>query len=220
MYAYAANNPVKYTDPDGREVWDETYTTCTITSNDKLWKITEKFNIEHKTNITYYDVAKANGISDPNIIFEGDKLDFSSFLSNADITPSIQSINISSSKDNLSLFESVVNTVGTIAFFAGGFASTVSDFSKFSKNLYALSDKLGYLSLGINIYQFVNNPNLQNSRDMAVTSIGLKEPILGIFLSSYFSYQDAVNKMIDTSSMVILDSDFIYSSNKRLGGSW
>ena len=80
MYHYAANSPVKYTDPDGREIWDESGTSCSISANDKLWKITENFNKEHGTNISYDDVAKANGIDDPNKIFEGNSLDFSLFI--------------------------------------------------------------------------------------------------------------------------------------------
>ncbi len=64
------------------EEWDESKTSCTITPNDKLWKITEKFNSEHGTNISYDDVAQANGIEDPNKIYAGDKLDFNGFINN------------------------------------------------------------------------------------------------------------------------------------------
>ena len=81
MYHYAGNNPIKYTDPDGREDWDESGSSCTITADDKLWKISENFNNKHGTNISYDDVAKANGIENPNLIIAGNKLDFSSFIS-------------------------------------------------------------------------------------------------------------------------------------------
>ena len=71
---------MKYTDPDGREVWDENGSSCTITQNDTLWKITDNFNNEHGTNISCNDAARANGIENPDLIFTGDNLDFSSFV--------------------------------------------------------------------------------------------------------------------------------------------
>ena len=82
LYHYAGNNPIKYSDPTGMEEWDENKTSCTIAPDDKLWKITEKFNNEHGTNISYDDVAQVNGIGDPNKIYAGDKLDFSGFVDN------------------------------------------------------------------------------------------------------------------------------------------
>ena len=71
---------MKYTDPTGCEDWDENGSSCTITQNDTLWKITDNFNKDHGTNITSRDVAKANGIENPDMIYAGDTLDFSSFV--------------------------------------------------------------------------------------------------------------------------------------------
>ena len=71
---------MKYVDPDGREDWDSSGTSCTITPKDTLWKITDNFNNEHGTNISCVDAAKANGIENPDLIFAGNSLDFSSFV--------------------------------------------------------------------------------------------------------------------------------------------
>ena len=79
---------MKYVDPDGREVWDETGKSCEITQNDSLSKITQNFNQNHDMDISYEEVAKANNISDPDKIYTGNKLDFSSFLKTSEINSS------------------------------------------------------------------------------------------------------------------------------------
>ena len=76
LYHYAGNNPIKYTDPTGKFDWD----TNTIESGDTLSKITDEYNTRNGTNYTYDDMAKANGIEDPNKIYAGDKLDFDGLI--------------------------------------------------------------------------------------------------------------------------------------------
>ncbi len=88
LYHYAGNNPMRYTDPDGREIWDETGKSCEISQNDTLSKITQNFNQSNGTDISYEDVAKANNIADPDKIYSGNTLDFSSFLNNSEMTSS------------------------------------------------------------------------------------------------------------------------------------
>ena len=88
LYHYAGNNPIKYTDPTGAFDWD----TNTIESGDTLAKITNEYNEKNGTNYSYDDVAKVNGIDDPNKIYAGDKLDFSSFDGTQQSSNSLQTI--------------------------------------------------------------------------------------------------------------------------------
>ena len=74
LYAYGANNPVHYIDPTGMFNFE----TNTIEEGDTLSKIADEYNSKNGTNVTAEDIAKANNISDPNKIYSGNSLDFSS----------------------------------------------------------------------------------------------------------------------------------------------
>ena len=87
LYHYAGNNPIKYTDPTGAFDWD----TNTIESGDTLSKITNEYNEKNGTNYSYDDIAKSNGMHDPNKIYAGDKLDFSGFSNNIQTSNDIMS---------------------------------------------------------------------------------------------------------------------------------
>src|SRR5574344_514088 len=80
LYHYAGNNPVKYNDPDGAFDWDEGKTSGSVQRNDTLSEATKEFNDKNGTNVDYHDVAAANGIKDPDKIKPGQKIDFSSFI--------------------------------------------------------------------------------------------------------------------------------------------
>ena len=128
LYHYAGNNPLKYVDPDGREDWDANGTSCTITPKDTLWKITDNFNNEHGTNISCVDAAKANGIENPDLIFAGNSLDFSSFLNinssnnvNSNVTDNSDGGYYSKAGNFFLGFGELISGVGIIV--GGGFAA-------------------------------------------------------------------------------------------------
>ncbi|MDD7417435.1 MAG: LysM peptidoglycan-binding domain-containing protein [Spirochaetales bacterium] len=79
LYAYGANNPVHYIDPTGMFNFE----TNTIEEGDTLSKIADDYNSKNGTNVTAEDIAKANNINDPNKIYSGNSLDFSSFDSSS-----------------------------------------------------------------------------------------------------------------------------------------
>ena len=76
LYHYAGNNPVHYIDPTGMFNFE----TNTIEEGDTLSKIADDYNSKNGTNVTADDLAKANNIDNPNKIYSGDSLDFSSFM--------------------------------------------------------------------------------------------------------------------------------------------
>lgn len=128
LYHYAGNNPLRMTDPTGCEDWNENGTTCTITKDDTLWKITNNFNNEHGTNISCSDAAKANGIENPDMIFAGDNLDFSSFLCinisnniNSNVTDNSDGGYYSKAGNFFLGFGELISGVGIIV--GGGFAA-------------------------------------------------------------------------------------------------
>lgn len=71
LYHYAGNNPVKYTDPTGMFAADEDGQGGTVTSGDTLSQIVKDYNTKNGTNLDYNDVAKANGIENPDKIGVG-----------------------------------------------------------------------------------------------------------------------------------------------------
>ena len=72
LYAYAANTPVRYTDPTGLFDWD----TNTIQEGDTLSQIAEDCNIRYGTNYTADDLQGLNSdtISDKDKIYAGNHL--------------------------------------------------------------------------------------------------------------------------------------------------
>ncbi|MEJ2306883.1 MAG: RHS repeat-associated core domain-containing protein, partial [candidate division WOR-3 bacterium] len=74
-YGYANNNPIKYIDPNGLFT-ERNETSGTVTKDDTLSEITANHNKKYKTNFDYNDIAKLNGINDPDIIKPGQKIKF------------------------------------------------------------------------------------------------------------------------------------------------
>lgn len=63
--------PIKYTDPTGMFAADEDGQGGTVTSGDTLSQIVKDYNTKNGTNLDYNDVAKANGIENPDKIGVG-----------------------------------------------------------------------------------------------------------------------------------------------------
>lgn len=154
VYHYANNNPIKYTDPTGAFDWD----TNTIESGDTLSKITDEYNTRNGTNYTYDEIAKANGIEDPNKIYAGNTLDFSSLLQS---TPTLALSKIDNAVESISL-QDQINTTETIG------------------------DILSYISIGLNIASSISilTGNVAIAGGLDMIAAGCDLAATGLYLAA------------------------------------
>ncbi|MFB5652902.1 RHS repeat-associated core domain-containing protein, partial [Leptospira wolffii] len=73
-FSYVAGNPIRYKDPTGHEAEIKNAFSHVVSSGDQLRNITNKLNTSLKTNFNVYQVARANGIKNPNLIKVGQKI--------------------------------------------------------------------------------------------------------------------------------------------------
>ena len=164
LYHYAGNNPIKYTDPTGAFDWD----TNTIESGDTLSKITDEYNTRNGTNYTYDEIAKANGIEDPNKIYVGNTLDFSSLLSEKTGETTLSEKSNNTLGDMLNSFERPIDDIGNLSTYA---YEGLKLFGKEFKSLNRISNIFGNISLGYDLKNFFQNPALSENQQNLMTDI-------------------------------------------------
>ena len=110
LYHYAGNNPVKYTDPTGAFDYDEKTGIGVIEKGDTLSQIVKKYAHD---GVSIEDVARANGISNPDKIYEGNtlKLGFNSPASDSEMLKN-NAADMKSHTGNIVYFGNSVKTGG------------------------------------------------------------------------------------------------------------
>lgn len=106
-------------------------------------------------------------------------------------------------------YEQSISNIGNFSFFVGEFTSNYEYLNKVSDLSKNTSNTFGYISFGIDFFQFIKSPNYTNSRDMFVSGISIADPYLGLFLQSYYSYQDFAQSITAPKKIKTFGNGFI-----------
>jgi hypothetical protein len=170
VYHYAGNNPVKYTDPDGRFSFDEetgVFTAEYMDNADLVAALVSKVQYDSQ-----YGTSTTMKIYDGNmpVASSNNNEDLSAYISNN--VNSTGGVSVEGVLGNLGLSASAIDSICNLAGIEGKTVSKIA----------TASNLLGGISTVIDIVQAFKDPSFENKLDIAIDFVGFAGPT-GLFLS-------------------------------------
>ena len=185
-------------DPDGRENF-------IIQPGDTLSELVLFHNKTYGTNLSVSEVAKYNNITDVNKIYAGNYINMpipmekpyedikyvdECYTLNSEEIQTTSTINFN---NVLKTSSDLINNFGTIATLIGSLPR-MEDLSWLVDTANDISNKAGYLGLGLNVLCFLNEPSNENRDNIILSGISIAYPTVGIILTVGYEYNKFMNE--------------------------
>ena len=189
---------MRYVDPDGRENF-------IIQPGDTLSELVLFHNKTYGTNLTVSEVAKYNNITDPNMIYAGEYINMPIPIEKPyeDIkyvnayyklnSEDIQNSLPTNFSNVLKTSSDIVNNLGTFTTLIGSLPR-IENLSWLFDTANYISNKAGYLGLGLNILCFLSEPNNENRDNIILSVICIGYPTVGLILTGGYEYDKFMNE--------------------------